>query len=46
MVAADIKNRKREDYPFILDYRTRWYAHVHMQSCIDGDKTDVLQERQ
>lgn len=26
MVSTDIKNRKREDYPFILDYRTRWYV--------------------
>ncbi|KAH8720120.1 hypothetical protein HC256_000528 [Beauveria bassiana] len=34
MVSADIKNRKREDYPFILDYRTRWndndmYDHMN-----------------
>ncbi|OAA65043.1 thioesterase family protein [Cordyceps fumosorosea ARSEF 2679] len=34
MTSDDIKNRKREDYLFILDYRTRWndndmYDHMN-----------------
>lgn len=26
MASADLKSRKREDYKFSLEYRTRWYA--------------------
>ncbi|QPG98264.1 hypothetical protein C2857_007432 [Epichloe festucae Fl1] len=34
MASADKKTRKREDYPYILDYRTRWndndmYDHMN-----------------
>lgn len=31
MTAAEIKARKREDYPYMLDYRTRWYVYSSIE---------------
>lgn len=30
----ELKTRKRKDYKFNLEYRTRWYVHTYMTDII------------
>ncbi|TVY84325.1 hypothetical protein LSUE1_G000985 [Lachnellula suecica] len=29
MASKDLKGRRKQDYLYFLDYRTRWYDHIH-----------------